>query len=65
MNTEEFEELKHRDLEVYMIERYGSIHDGFIKWQKIQESTGAADTSVNKYFDFLDIMLDFQERRPS
>ena len=62
MNTEELGELKHKDLETYLILKYGSMHGGFIAWADIQEAVGAADRSVNKYFDFLDIMLDAQSR---
>jgi len=66
MNTEltedEFDELKRKDIEVYMILRYGSMYDGLVAWQTIQHSTGAKDDSVEKYFVFLDTIINWQER---
>lgn len=66
MNTnlteDEFEELKHKDIEVYLILRYGSIHDGLVAWQEIQHSIGAEDDSVEKYFTFLDTIIGFRDK---
>ena len=61
MTEDELDKLKRNDVESYLLERYGSLHNGFTAYKNILDGDGNYTHKTQEdYFNFLDTIIDWQ-----